>query len=570
MAQVTLLIQENSSCQIGNISIKIQSYLGSFTDVYYFEVAIHSHEDTSPIRQGLLRVGDVNGGLSREMMLREILSGHKMVAELLVSTTEESVIVSTQPYSPLVQENQTTVPALITDISEQTDNDYLEEECYDTKEICTEPSGKKLLLLSYLPENNETLEVWLQQSPSLESSLLVSSQVCQFFRYGYQREWCFAQISPQFVEMGTVVKFYDLTGAYPVNFALPSGLIGNFCAPELAYGCTINEYISSYTIGSLLYWAVHGNPIAHIENFELSIKPLAYLYQILKICLSQIPEERFSLAQLLSLLVECRQSMRALNIYWNVASRSTLGLSTNRMQNEDSYGIRQQNLNNLGSLILGVVADGMGGMSQGEVASKLAVHTVLSANIPENFTAQDKRSQWLRSLVSQANEVVYKNVRNGGTTLSAVLAIGKELFIAHVGDSRIYLLRGKYICQLSEDHSLVALHLITGEISYEESLSHPDRNVLTKSLGDKQFKESYIQDLSRFDNKLSSTLENGDIILLCSDGVWDLVDPSELVDIFISDRSIQASVDLTIQSVLSRGAHDNATIIAMQYLTNMN
>jgi protein phosphatase len=240
------------------------------------------------------------------------------------------------------------------------------------------------------------------------------------------------------------------------------------------------------------------------------------------------------------------------------------------MQNEDSYGIRQQNLNNLGSLILGVVADGMGGMSQGEVASKLAVHTVLSANIPENFTAQDKRSQWLRSLVSQANEVVYKNVRNGGTTLSAVLAIGKELFIAHVGDSRIYLLRGKYICQLSEDHSLVALHLITGEISYEESLSHPDRNVLTKSLGDKQFKESYIQDLSRFDNKLSSTLENGDIILLCSDGVWDLVDPSELVDIFISDRSIQASVDLTIQSVLSRGAHDNATIIAMQYLTNMN
>ena len=165
---------------------------------------------------------------------------------------------------------------------------------------------------------------------------------------------------------------------------------------------------------------------------------------------------------------------------------------------------------------------------------------------------------------------MHKNVKNGGTTLSAVLAIGKELFIAHVGDSRIYMLRGKYICQLSEDHSLVALHLISGEISYEESLSHPDRNVLTKSLGDKQFKESYIQDLSRFDNKLSSTLENGDILLLCSDGVWDLVDPSELADIFTSSQSIQTSIDLTIQRVLSKGAHDNATIIAMQCLTDMD
>jgi serine/threonine protein phosphatase PrpC len=570
MAQVTLLIQENSSCQIGNISINIQSYLGNFTDVYYFEVAIHSHEDTSPIRQGLLRVGDVNGGLNRELMLREILGGHKMVAELLVSTTEESVIVSTQPFSPLVQENHTTVPTLSTDISEQTDNDYLEEECYETKEIYPEPSGKKLLLLSYQPENNETLEVWLRQSPSLESSLLVASQVCQFFRYAYQREWCFAQIFPQFIEMGAVVRFYDLTGAYPANFALSSGLLGNFCAPELAYGSIINEYISSYTVSSLLYWAVHKNPIAHIDNFELSIKPLPYLYQILKICLSQIPEERFSLAQLLSLLVECRQSIRGSNIYWDVAARSTLGLSINRMQNEDSYGIRQQSLNNSGSLILGVVADGMGGMSHGEIASKLAVHTVLSAAIPENITTSDKRSQWLRSLVSQANEVVHKNVKNGGTTLSAVLAIGKELFIAHVGDSRIYMLRGKYICQLSEDHSLVALHLISGEISYEESLSHPDRNVLTKSLGDKQFKESYIQDLSRFDNKLSSPLENGDIILLCSDGVWDLVDPSELADIFTSSQSIQTSIDLTIQRVLSKGAHDNATIIAMQCLTDMD
>ena len=156
-------------------------------------------------------------------------------------------------------------------------------------------------------------------------------------------------------------------------------------------------------------------------------------------------------------------------------------------------------------------------------------------------------------------------MREGGTTLSLVLAIGHNLILAHVGDSRIYLIRKEHLCQLSEDHSLVATLLASGEITYEESLDHPDSNVLTKSLGSKtRLSNGYVQDLSRFGQELSLPLENGDLLLLCSDGVWNLVSAAELVEILRKTQPLQAAVDEVIKQVLEKGASDNATILALQ------
>lgn len=287
---------------------------------------------------------------------------------------------------------------------------------------------------------------------------------------------------------------------------------------------------------------------------------------MLKICLSPVPEERFPLSQLLSLLVETRQSLQISQIQWTVASRSTVGLSTSRLQNEDNYGVRQQQLSNSETMILGVVADGMGGMAQGEIASQLAVKTALEEPIPPKFKTIEQRAEWLVSLFQKANESVSNAVRDGGTTFSVVLAIAQELMIAHVGDSRIYLLRkGEKIRQLSEDHSLVATLVASGQITYEESLEHPDRNVLTKSLGSKRrLSDGYVQDLRRITQGLLMTLEDGDILLLCSDGVWDLVPTDELAGIFVHDEDLQAAVDQTIKQVLERGASDNATILGLK------
>jgi len=208
----------------------------------------------------------------------------------------------------------------------------------------------------------------------------------------------------------------------------------------------------------------------------------------------------------------------------------------------------------------------MGGMAQGEVASKLAAKTVIDAPISADLSKQEKRGEWLISLVQQANESVASNVRDGGTTLSLVMALGRELMIAHVGDSRILLLRNNQICQLSEDHSMVSMLVASSQITYEESLEHPDRNLLTKSLGSKQrLSEGYVQDLSRFGSELSMLLEEDDILILCSDGVWDLVAADELAEIFSNYQTLQLAVDETIEKVLSRGAHDNATILALKY-----
>ncbi|MFM6367106.1 MAG: PP2C family protein-serine/threonine phosphatase, partial [Dolichospermum sp.] len=185
-------------------------------------------------------------------------------------------------------------------------------------------------------------------------------------------------------------------------------------------------------------------------------------------------------------LVETRQAISTPKIHWQIASASTVGLSLKRLQNEDNYGVRQQQLSNTETMILGVVADGMGGMSQGELASKIAVKTVLEKPIPNEFKTVEQRNEWLISLFEKANESVANQVRDGGTTLSVILAISKQLMIAHVGDSRIYLLRKGEIRQISEDHSYVALLVASGEITEAESLEHPDRNVLNKTIGSKR------------------------------------------------------------------------------------
>ncbi len=609
-----LIIQEKSRLSIDNFQLEVLSYLGQPTaGIYYFKVNIVNESDIPQSNKiGLLRVGSTEGGLKRELDVREILSGYKMIGELLAQTIEDSVKVdlrspeSHQQPEPEKQEKRKDYEQLelfansadttsneaeknneepadkAEDTTDETNvkseflrenttetnakSEHLEEECYPEEEMCGDGSDRKLLVLTYLPEDNTTLQAWLGQDNSLESSLSITSQVCQFFRYIYQRGWCFVQILPQFIQVETPLKFFDLTGAYPLNEKLKSGLLENYSAPELASSHPIQEAMSSYTVGALLYQAIHKQPLPADYQIDININRIPRIYQLLKISLSPLPEERFPLSQLLSLLLEIRQSLQTTKFHWNVASRSTIGLSTSRLQNEDSYGIRQVQLSNSETLILGVVADGMGGMSQGEVASKLAVQTVLEEPIPTEFNSIEKKSEWLVSLVQKANESVATNVRDGGTTLSITLAVGRDLAIAHVGDSRIYLLRQGEIRQLSEDHSLVAMLVASGQITHEESLDHPDRNVLTKSIGSKRrLSDGYVQQLNRSGQDRSLALENGDILLLCSDGVWDLVSNEELTKFFTHNQTLQTAVDEVINCVLQRGAPDNATLLALQF-----
>ena len=562
--QNPLIIKENICFRIDNLQIEIISYLGQLTpDIYYFQVNIISE------KPGLLRIGATNSALNRELELRKRLGDYKLVTELLAHS-QDNITIEIKPQNPPeIATIFSPIPEIDT-ASEYLQKEYLEDEYYPETEISTNISNQKLLLITYLPKENQTLETWLKTAHSLEESIFLTSQICQLCRYLHQRGWCFINILPQFIQMGTPIQFFDLTSAYPLGETLNSGLIGTYCAPELAY-CKnpIHETMSSYTVAALLYQIIHKQTLSTDQTIEIQINPIPIIYQILKICLSSLPEERFPLEQLLKILVRTRQNISTPKINWQIASISTVGLSINRLQNEDNYGIKQQKISDRETILLAAIADGMGGMSQGELASQLAIKTVLETPIFFQNQTIEQYQEWLENLFIQANETVSNQLKDGGTTLSVIFAISQQLIISHVGDSRIYLLRQGQIKQLSQDHSLVAMLVASEQITEAESLDHPDRNILTKSIGTKRrLSDGYVQDLKQTTPELSMKLEHEDIILLCSDGVWDLVPKNEIAEIFTPDQNLQKSVDLTINKVLERGASDNATLLALQFLIN--
>ena len=562
--QNPLIIKENICFRIDNLQIEIISYLGQLTpDIYYFQVNIISE------KPGLLRIGATNSALNQELELRKRLGDYKLVTEILAHS-QDNITIDIKPQNPPeIATIFSPIPEIDT-ASEYLQKEYLEDEYYPETEISTNISNQKLLLITYLPKENQTLETWLKTAHSLEESIFLTSQICQLCRYLHQRGWCFINILPQFIQMGTPIQFFDLTSAYPLGETLNSGLIGTYCAPELAY-CKnpIHETMSSYTVAALLYQIIHKQTLSTDQTIEIQINPIPIIYQILKICLSSLPEERFPLEQLLKILVRTRQNISTPKINWQIASISTVGLSINRLQNEDNYGIKQQKISDRETILLAAIADGMGGMSQGELASQLAIKTVLETPIFFQNQTIEQYQEWLENLFIQANETVSNQLKDGGTTLSVIFAISQQLIISHVGDSRIYLLRQGQIKQLSQDHSLVAMLVASEQITEAESLDHPDRNILTKSIGTKRrLSDGYVQDLKQTTPELSMKLEHEDIILLCSDGVWDLVPKNEIAEIFTPDQNLQKSVDLTINKVLERGASDNATLLALQFLIN--
>jgi PPM family protein phosphatase len=657
-----LLIRAQAIFALGNYQIEVLSYLGLLTaGVHHFQVKIQdlpnidAPEAQDDVRLGLLRVGSIEGGLSRELELRQILTGYGLIAPLLgyfqvdsaeinspllpvtieaddsvnseaeestenidgsidpiatdlpegdreledkvsilidnLSTPEEvddavegkeivSDALALEDNLPTVTEqaddnapgaeNVAKTSSLEISPSITTSSEYLEEETYPEEEIHTHTTPEKLLLLTDFPKEELTLEHWFKAEHAQAEEIGLVIQLCQLFSHIAKQNWCAIDISPKFIEVGKPLRIFDLSSTYPKDEKLAAGMLGDYCAPELASSPNVNELMSSYTIGALFYQLVHRKLPELDRDFNLEIQPIPRIYQLLKISLSPDPQERFPISQLLNLLIELRNSLKTKKVQWDVASSSTVGLSTHRLQNEDSYGVRQQQLSNAETFLLGVVADGMGGMAQGDEASKIAVEVLLGSPVPKDFKTVEQRNGWLLDLFQQANRSISETIRNGGTTLSAVLAIDSELMLAHVGDSRIYLLRNGQIQQISEDHSLVAMKVANGEITEEESLTDPERNVLLKSLGSKKsLSDGYVQNLTRTIDAPSMVLENGDILLLCSDGVWDLVSKQDFQEIFIGTGSLQASVDKTIQLVIDRGASDNSTLLALRYLSNL-
>jgi serine/threonine protein phosphatase PrpC len=208
-----------------------------------------------------------------------------------------------------------------------------------------------------------------------------------------------------------------------------------------------------------------------------------------------------------------------------------------------------------------IVADGMGGHAAGEVASRVAVESALTSWSTGSSAAPQ---QGVRSAIRAANTAVYDASiapgRGGmGTTIVAVTVAGHEAIIGHVGDSRAYIVHDFECTQLTADHSRVGEMVRMKLLTPEEAASHPARSQLTRSLG----ADLAVQvDLGRH------TVERGDTILLCTDGLWDVVSRSEMAQAAgvlngPARPAPTAAVDELVELALKRGASDNVTALTV-------
>ena len=217
-----------------------------------------------------------------------------------------------------------------------------------------------------------------------------------------------------------------------------------------------------------------------------------------------------------------------------------------RRRNEDSYVVAPP---------LFAVADGMGGAQAGEVASKLAA-AALEDTDPGTVSGPEK----VTSLIQEANRRVYERAHNDpstsgmGTTMTVALVEGDEVTIGHVGDSRAYVVRNGQLEQLTEDHSLVNELLKSGKLSREEAEMHPQRSVITRAVG-----TDPDVDVDAF----TVSTGEGDVFLLCSDGLTDMVTDDNILEIVEKHRDDLDRATKSLVSAANRGGgEDNITVIA--------
>ncbi len=229
--------------------------------------------------------------------------------------------------------------------------------------------------------------------------------------------------------------------------------------------------------------------------------------------------------------------------------------------NEDSFYITKDQFNELQLFIL---ADGMGGCNAGEVASKEAV-TCTKKYIETNFKEVQKNKESLLKLVKDsmeyANMIVYeksledRNLEGMGTTLEVCLIYNNRVYIGHVGDSRVYRIRKKFMRKLTQDHSYVQKLVQEGNITQEEAEHHEQKNILMKALGCNAYVEPDI---------MVKGFQKEDTLIICSDGLTNMVSNNEIYEKV--NENFEFATNELVDLANQNGGMDNITIITIKNL----
>ena len=236
------------------------------------------------------------------------------------------------------------------------------------------------------------------------------------------------------------------------------------------------------------------------------------------------------------------------NEFISWGARSDVGLV--RGHNEDSFLLRAP---------LFMVSDGMGGHAAGEVASSIAIETV-GEQAPG--TADDVL---LGAAVESANMSVIEASEQGigkpgmGCTATAVLIEGNRMAVAHVGDSRAYVLRQGTLVRITHDHSYVEELVDSGQITADEARTHPSRSIITRALG---------SDPDMYADHFSLEVNDGDRVILCSDGLSSMISDAEIESLAVSSATPQQAADNLVAAALTAGGSDNVTVVVVDVLND--
>lgn len=256
--------------------------------------------------------------------------------------------------------------------------------------------------------------------------------------------------------------------------------------------------------------------------------------------------------------VQGQGSARTTKVRSGLEMASLTDVGCQRDGNEDSYAYWEGKDDALFLRLgrLAIVADGMGGVEGGQHASRIAVETVLDSYC--NGVAFDDPQQRLLQAFAEANahvqQMAFENpaLRGMGTTLTVFALVAGHLYYAHVGDSRLYLLRAGQLRLLTHDHSLVARLVESGMLRPEDAESHPQKHVLTAAIG--------VADAVEPDMPSEPlSLESGDVLLLCTDGLWGQMNEQEIAAALRS-KAPAAACRALVELAKQRGGPDNITV----------
>lgn len=229
-----------------------------------------------------------------------------------------------------------------------------------------------------------------------------------------------------------------------------------------------------------------------------------------------------------------------------------------RQHNEDNGGIFESQ-----NGFLCIVADGMGGHRAGDVASSMTLSYLKDSwSQAEALDTPESAEAWLKTEIQKVNTLLYEHAstheecQGMGTTLVAALCTDRFSTIANIGDSRCYVHNESGFKQLTEDHSLVNELVRTGQISREDAMHHPRKNVLLRALGTEQ---TVAMDITTI------VFEEGDSLVLCSDGLSNKVSEEEIKTIITLDEDVEAKAERLVSMANDNGGEDNITLVILHF-----